>query len=75
MTMTNPILKEIHEIRKQILDEHGDDLGTYLHFELERAKASGHPVAKIKQRTIRGTGAVQSGELAVKSQESTVAGR
>ena len=28
--MTNPILKELHDIRKQILAEHGDDLGEYL---------------------------------------------
>lgn len=49
--MTNPILKEIHDIRKQILTEHGDDPGVYLRSELEKTKASGHPVAKIKQRT------------------------
>ncbi len=53
MTMSNPILKELHDIRAQILAEHGDDLGAYLHSEFQRAKASGHPVAKIKQRTIR----------------------
>jgi hypothetical protein len=48
--MTNPILKELHDIRKQILAEHGDDLGEYLRAALEKTKASGHPVAKIKQR-------------------------
>lgn len=50
--MTNPILKELHDIRKQILAEHGDDLGEYLRAALENTKASGHPVAKIKQRTM-----------------------
>jgi len=50
--MTNPILSEIYDIRRQILAEHKDDLEDYLRSELERAKADGHPVAKIKQRTI-----------------------
>jgi hypothetical protein len=65
--MTNPILKEIHDIRKQILTEHDDDLGAYLRSELKKTKASGHPVAKIKQRTIRCTGAAKSGGTEVDS--------
>ena len=68
--MTNPILKEMHDIRKQILDEHGDDLGAYLRSELEKTKASGHPVAKIKQRTIRCTGAATSAKSPVDSDSS-----
>ena len=68
--MTNPILKELHETRKQILAEHGDDLGAYFRAEFERTKASGHPIAKIKQRTIRCTGAAKSGEAAVENQPS-----
>ena len=68
--MANPILKELHDIRKQILAEHGDDLGAYLHSELEKTKASGHPIAKIKQRTIRCTGAAKAGASAVESQSS-----
>ena len=59
--MTNPILREIYDIRRQILAEHKDDLTDYLHAELERAKADGHPIAKIQQRTIRCTGAAKSG--------------
>jgi len=51
--MTNPILKELHETRKQILAEHGDDLDAYLRAEFEKTKASGHPIAKVKQRTIK----------------------
>jgi hypothetical protein len=58
--MTNPILKEIHETRRQILAEHGDDLGAYLRAEFNKTKASGHPIAKIKQRTIRCTEAAKS---------------
>ena len=68
--MTNPILKEIHDIRKQILNEHDDDLGAYLRSELKKTKASGHPVAKIKQRTIRCTGAAKSGENKMEDQSS-----
>ena len=73
--MTNPILKELHDIRKQILAEHGDDLGDYLRSELERTKASGHPVAQIKQRTIRSGGAAKSGELPVENLSSPPAER
>ena len=68
--MTNPILKELHETRKQILAEHGDDLGAYFRAEFERTKASGHPIAKIKQRTIRCTGAAKSGEGGAQNQPS-----
>lgn len=62
--MTNPILKEIHDIRREILAEHKDDLADYLRGELERAKAHGHPVAKVKQRTVRRTEATRSGDAA-----------
>lgn len=68
--MTNPILKELHEIRRQILAEHGDDLGVYLHSGLEQTKASGHPVAKIKQRSIRSTGAAKARESALEDVSS-----
>lgn len=52
--MANPILSELYDVRRQILAEHKDDLQDYLHAELERARADGHPIAKIKQRTIDG---------------------
>lgn len=68
--MTNPILKEIHDIRRDILAEHKDDLGEYLRSELVRAKAEGHPVAKIKQRTIRCRGAAKSPDLPMEDQPS-----
>ena len=68
--MTNPILEELRETRKQILAEHGDDLIAYFRAEFEKTKASGHPIAKIKQRTIRCTGAPKSGGSAVEDQPS-----
>lgn len=68
--MANLILSEIYDIRRQILAEHKDDLQDYLHAELERAKGDGHPIAKIKQRTIRCTGAAKPGVAAVESQTS-----
>jgi len=41
--MTNPILKELRDIRREIQSEHGDDLAAYLNFGLEKTRASGHP--------------------------------
>lgn len=73
--MTNPILKELHAIRKQILAEHGNDLGAYLRSEFERTKASGHPIAKIKQRTIRCTEAAKSSDTEVENQSSPLGDR
>ena len=68
--MTNSILEEIYDIRRQILAEHGDNLEDYLRTELERAKAAGHPIAKIKQRTIRRTQVAKSGAATIESQAS-----
>ena len=59
----NPILSELYHIRSRILADHGDDLRGYLRGELERLKSEGHPIAQIKQRTIRCTGAAKSGKL------------
>jgi len=73
--MTNPILEEIYDIRRQILAEHKHDLEDYLHAELERAIADGHPIAKIKQRTIRCTGAAKSGKSPVENLSSPPADR
>ena len=66
----NPILEELYAVRSQIQAEHGDHLSAYLHSEFERLKAAGHPVAQVKQRTIRCTGAVKPGELAMANQSS-----
>lgn len=68
--MTNPILKELHDVRDQILAEHKDDLADFLRTGFAQTKAAGHPIAKVKQRTIRCTGAAKSGKLAMESQSS-----
>ena len=66
----NPILEELYAARSQIQAEHGEHLAAYLHDEFERLKAGGHPLAQIKQRTIRCTGAAKSGVSAMESQSS-----
>ena len=68
--MKNPILKELYDIRDEILAEHKDDLPNYLRAGLAQTKASGHPIAKIKQRSIRCTPAAKSGQLAMENQSS-----
>jgi hypothetical protein len=72
---TNPILDELYGIRSKILADHGDDLNGYLQAEFERLKTEGHPIAKIKQRTIRYTEAAKSGESAVEDQSSPLGDR
>ena len=66
----NPILDELYEIRCQILANHPDDLRDYLRSELERLKSEGHPIAQIKQRTIRCTPAAESGGVPMDNQPS-----
>jgi len=66
----NPILEELYAVRSQIQAEHGDHLPAYLHSEFERLRAGGHPVAEIKQRTIRCTGAAMVAASAVASRSS-----
>ena len=73
--MTNQILKELYDIRQEILAEHKDDLADYLRAGLAQTKASGHPIAKIKQRTIRCTEAAKSGESEVENQSSPLGDR
>jgi len=67
---TNPVLQELYAARVQIMAKYGNDLGAYLRDAAERTRASGHPIAKITQRTIRCTGAAKSGELAIENQSS-----
>ena len=67
---TNPILEELCAARAEIMAQYGNDLGAYLREAAERTKASGHPIAKIKQRTIRCTGAAQSANLPVENLSS-----
>ena len=56
----NSILSELYDIRSRILADHGDHLRDYLRSELERLKAQGHPIAQIKQRSIRSSEAAKS---------------
>ena len=75
MTATNPILEELYAARAQIMAQYGNDLGAYLRDAAERTKTSGHPIAKIKQRTIRCSGAAKSGESPVENLSSPPAER
>ena len=64
---SNPILEELYAARAQIMAEYGNDLGAYLRDAAQRTKTSNHPIAKVKQRTIRSGGAAKSGELPVEN--------
>ena len=75
MTKTNPILEELYAARAQIMAQYENDLGAYLRDAAERTKASGHPIAKIKQRTIRCSGAAKSGDSPVENLSSPPAER
>ena len=75
MTATNPILEELYAARAQIMAQYGNDLGAYLRDAAERTKTSSHPIAKIKQRTIRCRGAAKSGESPVENLSSPPAER
>jgi len=66
----NPILDELYAVRSQIQVEHGTNLSAYLHREFERLKGEGHPVVRVQQRTIRGTGAAKSGGFEVENLSS-----
>jgi len=67
---TNPVLQELYAARVQIMAKYGNDLGAYLRDAAERTRASGHPIAKITQRTIRCIGAAKSGGIEVDNQSS-----
>ena len=75
MTMTNPILEELYAIRTQIMAQYGNNLGAYLRDAAERTKLSSHPIAKVKQRTIRCNRAAKSGDLPVVNLSSPPADR
>ncbi len=67
MTKTNPILEELYAARAQIMAQHGNDLGAYLRDAAKRTQIASHPIAKIKQRTIRcGGEVVKSDKWSVK---------
>ena len=58
----NPILDELHEVRRRILAEYGDDLSAYLHDAQARLEASGRPIWQRKQRRIRRVGVAKSAD-------------
>jgi len=66
----NLILEEIYDVREQILAEYDGDTSAYLQDAQRRLLASGRPIANIKQRTIRCTGAAKSGESPVENLSS-----
>lgn len=66
----NSILDELHATRRKLLDEYNGDTAAYLRDAQARLEASGRPIWRGKQRTIRCTGAAKSGELAVDQQSS-----
>lgn len=71
MTMTrNAILDELHAARRQILADCKGDTSAYLREAQARLEASGRPIVRRKQRTIRCTGAAKLGELAVENHSS-----
>jgi len=67
---TNLVLEELYAARAQIMTKYGNDLGAYLRDAAERTRASGHPIAKITQRTIRRTGTAKPGELPIENLSS-----
>ena len=71
----NPILNELYETRSRILAEHGNDLRDYLRSELARLKAEGHPIARIKQRSIRCAGARKPDALPLENHSSPLGDR
>ena len=66
----NVILEELHATRRKILADCKGDTAAYLRDAQARLEASGRPIWRGKQRTIRCTGAAKSSELAVENQSS-----
>jgi spore cortex formation protein SpoVR/YcgB (stage V sporulation) len=64
----NAILDELHAIRRQILEDYKGDTAAYLRDAQARLEASGRPISKREQRTIRRTNEAESHEMAVESQ-------
>jgi hypothetical protein len=66
----NAILDEIHAVRRQILAEYRGDVAAYLRDAEARLEASGRPVARREQRTVRRTGAAKPSGPAVEDPPS-----
>ena len=57
----NPILEELHEARRKLLEDVDGDLHRYVAEARQRLLESGRTIAEPKQRTTRCTGAAKSG--------------
>jgi hypothetical protein len=66
----NAILDELHAARRKILAQYNGDTAAYLRDAQARLEASGRPIARRKQRTIRCTGAAKSAESPVENHSS-----
>ena len=69
----NSILQELYAVRAEIMAEYGNDLGAYLRDAAQRNRDSDHPVAQIKQRTVRCTGVANSSISAMENPSIIVA--
>jgi len=65
----NPILDELHAVRERLLNEAGGTLDALVDRLQAEEQRSDRPRYKTR-RTIRCTGAAQSGELAVDNESS-----
>jgi len=66
----NAILDDLHAVRRRILADYHGDTAAYLRDAQARLDASGRPLAQVKQRTIRCTGAAKSAEMAIDKHSS-----
>ena len=71
----NAILDELHAARRKILADCNGDTAAYLRDAQARLEASGRPIWRGKQRTIRCTEAAKSGDSAVENQSSPLGDR
>ena len=70
----NEILDELHAARRKILKDCNGDTAAYLRDAQSRLEASGRPIWRGKQRTIR-SGAANSGDSPVDNLSSPPAER
>lgn len=52
MKNSDPILSELHQIRRDLLEEYGGDLAAYIAEAQKRLEASGRPIANRKPKKI-----------------------
>ncbi len=71
---TNPILDELHETRRRLLDEAGGTLEGLVAGLRKRQRESGRQIVETR-RTIRCNGAAKSGDEAVENLSSPPADR